>query len=104
MHLILNFKLFINLSQVYVPFSIKKFLLKITQNSQKHNCASACNLIKKETLTQVFSCEFYEISRNTFFTEHLWTTTSAVLHPGLLSSKKEEYISSISNNVSFILT
>ena len=26
----------------------------------------ACNFIKKETLAQVFSCEFYEISKNTF--------------------------------------
>ena len=24
----------------------------------------------------MFSCEFCEISRNTFFTEHLWTTVS----------------------------
>ena len=31
----------------------------------------ACNFIKKETLAQVFSCEFCEISRNTFPTEHL---------------------------------
>ena len=29
----------------------------------------ACNFIKKETLTEVFSCEFYEISKNTFFKE-----------------------------------
>ena len=36
----------------------------------------ACNFIKKETLAQVFSCEFYEISKNTFFTEHLWATAS----------------------------
>ena len=28
------------------------------------------------TLAQVFSCEFCEISKNTFFTEHLWTTAS----------------------------
>ena len=35
-----------------------------------------CNFIKKETLAQVFSCEFYEISKNTFFTEHLRTTAS----------------------------
>ena len=28
---------------------------------------AACNFIKKETLTQVFSCEFCEISKNTFF-------------------------------------
>ena len=26
-----------------------------------------CNFIKKETLAQVFSCEFCEISKNTFF-------------------------------------
>ena len=29
------------------------------------------NLLKKETLVQLFSCEFCEISKNTFFTEHL---------------------------------
>ena len=28
-------------------------------------------LLKKKTLAQVFSCNFYEISKNTFFTEHL---------------------------------
>ena len=37
---------------------------------------SACNFIKKETLAQVVSCEFCEISKNTFFTEHLWETAS----------------------------
>ena len=26
-----------------------------------------CNFLKKETLTQVFSCEFCEIFKNTFF-------------------------------------
>ena len=34
--------------------------------------ALACNFIEKETLAQVFSCELCEISKNTFFTEHLW--------------------------------
>ena len=29
-------------------------------------CSAACNFIKKETLTQVFSCEFCEISKNIF--------------------------------------
>ena len=33
-------------------------------------------LLKKETLVQVFSCEFREISKNTFFTKHLRTTAS----------------------------
>ena len=37
---------------------------------------SACNFIKKETLAQVFYCEFCEISKNTFFTEHLQATAS----------------------------
>ena len=27
----------------------------------------ACKFTKKEDLAQVFSCEFYEISKNTFF-------------------------------------
>ena len=44
--------------------------LEILQNSQ------ACNFIKKETLAQVFSYEFCEISNNIFFTEHLWETTA----------------------------
>ena len=34
------------------------------------------NSIKKETLIQVFSCEFCEVSKNTFFIEHLWATAS----------------------------
>ena len=33
--------------------------------------------IKREALAQVFSCEFCEISKNTFSTEHLGTTASA---------------------------
>ena len=44
--------------------------LEISQNSQENN------FIKKETLALVFSCEFCEISKNTFFTEHLWATAA----------------------------
>ena len=33
---------------------------------------------KKGTLTQVFSCGFFEIFKNTFFTKRLRTTTSVV--------------------------
>ena len=60
--------------------------LEILQNSRENTCARvfliklqvlACNLIKKETQAQVFSCEFCEISKNTFFTEHFWATVSA---------------------------
>ena len=46
---------------------------------------SACNFINKETLAQVFSCEFCEISKNTFFTETsgrlLLVLTGALLRP-----------------------
>ena len=39
---------------------------------------NTCSFIKKESLAQVFSCEFREISKNTFFTEDSWTTASAL--------------------------
>ena len=63
---------------------LKKIFLEISQNSQENNCArvsslmklQACSLIKKETLAQLFSYKFCEISKNTFFTEHIWTTAS----------------------------
>ena len=35
-----------------------------------------CKCIKKDNLAQVFSCEFCEIFKNTFFTEYLRTTAS----------------------------
>ena len=38
----------------------------------KKRLAQACNFIQKETLAQVFSCEFSEIFKNIFFIEHLW--------------------------------
>ena len=67
--------------------SVKKVFLEISQNSHENTCArvafllklQACNFIKKETLAQVFSCEFYEISKSTIFTEHLQTTASLML-------------------------
>ena len=49
----------------------EKMFLEISQNSQENTRAflmkpEACNFIKKETLSQVFSCEFCEISKSTF--------------------------------------
>ena len=51
--------------------------LEISQNPQEYTCvrisfsiklpAETCKFIKKETLAQVFSCEFCEYSKNTFF-------------------------------------
>ena len=40
--------------------------------------AESCNFIKNKPLAQVFSCEFCEISKNTFFAEHLLATTSVL--------------------------
>ena len=66
---------------VYQTCSVKKAFLETLQNSQKNSCARVSILIKKDfgkkqTLAQVFSCEFCEIFKNTFsyrtlFTEHL---------------------------------
>ena len=53
---------------------LKKVFLEFSQNSQENTYA--CNFIKKEALTQVFSCEFREISKNICFTEHLWETAT----------------------------
>ena len=55
----------------------KDVLENFAKLTGKHLCRShACNFINKETLAQVFSCEFCEIFKNTFFTEHLRTTAS----------------------------
>ena len=61
-------------------------ILEISQKSEENTCtkvplliklqASACNFILKEILAQVFSCEFCEISKKSFLTEHLWATAS----------------------------
>ena len=39
--------------------------------------SQTCNFIKKEILPQVFSSEFFEISKKTFFSEYLWMTAPA---------------------------
>ena len=51
----------------------KKVFLEISQNSLENTCTGVSFLIsfvKKETLAQMFFCEFYEISKNIFFTEY----------------------------------
>ena len=68
--------------------SVKKVFLKIHKINRKHLCQSlffskaadlrpeVCNLIKKETLAQVFSCEICEILKNTFFYRRLLVAAS----------------------------
>ena len=48
-------------------FSKRGILGNFTKFTRKQLRASVCNFIKKETLAQMFSCEFYEIFKNTFF-------------------------------------
>ena len=38
----------------------------------------ACNFIKRETPTQVFSCKYYEIFKVTYFEKHLYTAASVL--------------------------
>ena len=60
--------------------SVEKVFLEISQNLHENTCArvsflikpKAYSFIKKENIAQVFSCEFCEISKNTFFIEQLW--------------------------------
>ena len=62
--------------------SVRKGVLRnFAKFTGKHLCQSLffnkVAVIKKEVLAQVFSCDFCEISKNTFFTEHLRATASA---------------------------
>ena len=62
--------------------SVRKLVPRnFTKFTWKHLCQSlflikfqpsTCNFIKKEIVALIFSCEFCEIFKNTFFTEHLW--------------------------------
>ena len=62
---------------LYVLKNFAKFTGKQLCQSLVFNKV-ACNFIKKKILTRVFSCEFCETSKSTFFTEHLWTTASRI--------------------------
>ena len=61
--------------------SIKKVFLQISQNSQQKSvpdwsCRPQSGTLLKKRPWQEFSCEFCDILKNIFFTEHLWTTAS----------------------------
>ena len=55
-----------------LPFS------HLSSSPRARETPDACNFIKKETLAQVFSSEFCQISKNTYFKEHLWATASTL--------------------------
>ena len=74
-----------NLEATRRCFVRKDVLKNVAKFIGKHLCQSLfcikmlaliCNFIKNETLAQLLSCEFCEISKNAFFKEHLWATAS----------------------------
>ena len=60
-----------NLEGSHRMCSVKEFTGKQLCQSLK-----ACYFIKQEALAQVFFCEFCEISKSNFFTEHILTAAS----------------------------
>ena len=80
--------------------SMKKGALKhFAEFIGKHQCQSLF-FNKKETLVQLFSFEFWEIFRNTYFTEHLritasvrfWTSTSFKIMTCIAGGMDNKYI------------
>ena len=65
------------LSTIQETFVLIKFasLAKRQFDFLQKQPPEACNFIKKESLGQVY-CAFCGISKNTFFTDDLWTTAS----------------------------
>ena len=61
----------------FAKFTGKQLCLSLFFNK----VADRPTTLLKKTLAQVFSCEFCEISKNTCFTEHLWTNASDVRWP-----------------------
>ena len=86
---VVNITLFKGTEAVARRCSVKKKCLNILQNLQENTCARVSfliklpaqvyNFIKKETLAQVLSFQFCEISKNTFLKKHLWATASELL-------------------------
>ena len=58
--------------------------------TRKHLCQSL--FFKKETLAQVFFCEFYEISKNTLFTEHFGITACANTETKMITQTEDSNI------------
>ena len=77
----------------------EKVFLEISQNLQENTCSRVSFLIKLQVWgsKQMFSCEFCEISKNNFFTEHLRKTASVF-------SFVRQYVTANSNRLISYLT
>ena len=68
--------IFIEAATEGVLSNFAKFTGKHLCQSLFYNNVAGLRPAKKDTLTQVFSCEFCNISKYTFFTKHLWSTAA----------------------------
>ena len=71
-----RFLIYVSIEAVARRCSVKKVFLKVRQNSRENTCTRASFLTKKNTLAQVFSCQFCEIFKNTYFYRTLLVATS----------------------------
>ena len=76
------FASFFIIDNQYLPLTPEAATRGVLRNFTKFTGKGLCQSLffKKATMAQVFSFEFCDISKNTFFTEHLWTTASVTLH------------------------
>ena len=63
-------------------FYVKSVLRNLTNFTRKHQCQGLffdkiATLLKKRLRHRCFPMNFFQISKGTFFTEHLWTTASS---------------------------
>ena len=63
-------------SKLFSKLGLRKSYHGPMKQKNTYQAISFIQWEKKETQALVFSCEFCEIFKNTFFTEHLWATVS----------------------------
>ena len=89
--MLLTIYIFLKFRNIHSEISVLESLLNKVAELQ------ACNVIKKTTPTQVFSCEYCEVFKNSFFIEHLRWLVLQVLYKNSCSQgfcKLHENISS----------
>ena len=70
-------KIRITVVNFYMNYSLTKNVTKVNKILNV-GCFSCICFIEKETLAQVFPCELCQISKNTFYTEHLLAAASVL--------------------------
>ena len=89
------------LKKLFFPLAAFAWI-KLLRSQAATRGALYCNFIKKEALAQVFSCEFCEISKNTFFTGNLRANAS-VRFKKILTLHSVEVSSSLNSSLLFVV-